>query len=328
MLYGALGFYFLPRATFQGDLTRVGLLPESEFGWQHKQPQLESQHFLQSPINEADVLVIGDSFSLSLVWQTILTKNNLKVHTEHWDNIEGVCIDFMDWLQRKQFKGKFIIFESIERGLVSNLDRSISCNAVQYKTNGLSIAEGQRGAPPTFFDIHAKDYSGKLSTGIRTQLNMMMYLLASLSDNFKAMSIANDVRLNRVANGCDIFSHKSCNDSLFLSKDDPAEIDQSALEKIKRLNSRLSGVIPIWAIVPNKSTSYLYSQKQFWNNLEQQTPAPNLLGMTEAAIKAKVIDLYPANNTHFSTTGYLLMGEAIYKTMSNTPQTKIGTLHY
>ena len=31
--YGVPGFYLLPLATYQGDLTRIGLLPESEFGW-------------------------------------------------------------------------------------------------------------------------------------------------------------------------------------------------------------------------------------------------------------------------------------------------------
>jgi len=67
--------------------------------------------------------------------------------------------------------------------------------------------------------------------------------------------------------------------------------------------------------VPNKSTAYLYPNKQFWNKAEQRFHTPNLLRMTQQAIEKKTVDLYPANNTHFSTTGYLLMGGAIYQTM-------------
>lgn len=68
-------------------------------------------------------------------------------------------------------------------------------------------------------------------------------------------------------------------------------------------------------IVPNKSTEYLYTNKQFWNKIEQRIHAPNLLRMTQESINQKVVYLYPANNTHFSTGRYLLMGEMIYKSM-------------
>lgn len=39
--YGAVGFHFLPQATFQGELTRMALLPESLFGWRQAQPALD-----------------------------------------------------------------------------------------------------------------------------------------------------------------------------------------------------------------------------------------------------------------------------------------------
>ena len=315
LIYGGMGFYFLPLATFQGDLTRVGLLPESEFGWRLPQPQLDTLLLKQSSLQDADVLVIGDSFSLSLVWQTALIKQHLKVRTEHWSNFGGVCANLMPWLRKQGFKGKFIILESIERSLISYLDDSISCAQVQYHRNSISINDGLGRSPVISFDIHAGNYAGKLSTGIQTQFNSITYKTLDLNNGFKGMPLANGIQLSRVTNGCELFSHNNCSDALFLDNDKAEEIENTAIEKIEQLNSRLSDITVIWAIVPNKSTAYLYPNKQFWNKIEQRMHAPNLLRMTQEAINQKLIDLYPANNTHFSTNGYLLMGDIIYKSM-------------
>lgn len=97
-------------------------------------------------------------------------------------------------------------------------------------------------------------------------------------------------------------------------------MNEEVLKNIEVLNSRLNGITPIWVFVPNKSTAYLYSDKQFWNEAERRFGAPNLLRMTRQAIDKKTVDLYPANNTHFSTTGYLLMGEEIFKAMQQIQQ--------
>ena len=56
--YGAIGFYFLPMASFQGDLTRIGMLPESQFGWRKPQPAVDPKLMQQSSMQDADVLVI------------------------------------------------------------------------------------------------------------------------------------------------------------------------------------------------------------------------------------------------------------------------------
>ena len=104
--------------------------------------------------------------------------------------------------------------------------------------------------------------------------------------------------------------------------DEPGEVEAGALKNIEALNSRLDGVTPVWAIVPNKTTAYLYPGKQFWNEAERHFGAPNLLRMTQLAISEKTVDLYPANNTHLSTTGYLLMGKEILKAIQHREQTR------
>lgn len=311
--YGSVGFYFLPLTTFQGDLTRMGLLPESLFGWTKPQPALDAKWLQQATMGEADVLVIGDSFSDGHVWQSVLTQHGLKVRTEVWDSMRGICADFMPWLRAQGFSGKYLVIESVERNLVDDLGKSVACQHMQYHPNPRT--DVPRTPPIVSFDVHLGNYTGKLSTGIKTQLNVLKYERLSRSPDFKSWLLPNDVRMARVPDGCELFSHASCNDALFLSYDKPKEIDASALENIGKLNARLEGITPIWVFVPNKSTAYLYPDKQFWNEAERRFQAPNLLRMTQQAIRAKTVDLYLGNNTHFSTTGYLLMGDEILKSV-------------
>ena len=311
--YGVVAFYFLPLATFQGELTRMGLLPEALFGWTKPQPAIDIKWLQQSSMREADVLVIGDSFSASRVWQTVLTQNGLKVRTESWDSMRGICTDFMPWVRAQGFAGKYVVLESIERNLVDDLGKSVACEHMQYHPNPHTDVAVY--PPAVSFDVHQGNYSGKLSTGIQTQLNVMKYERLSSTPNFSSWLLPNDVRMARVPNGCELFSHTSCKDALFLSYDKPEEVDATALMNIEKLNARLKDITPIWVFVPNKSTAYLYPDKQFWNEAERRFHAPNLLRMTQQAIQAKTIDLYLGNNTHFSTTGYLLMGGEIFKAM-------------
>ena len=313
MIYGATAFYFLPLATYQGELTRMGLLPETLFGWTKAQPAIDPQWMQQSSMKEADVLVIGDSFSDGRVWQTILTQHGFKVRTETWDSMRGVCADFTPWIRAQGFAGKYVVLESVERNLVDDLGKSVACQQMQYHPNRMTDAP--RFPPPVSFDVNRGNYAGKLSTGIETWLNVLKYERLSRSPDFKTWLLPNDVKMARVPKGCELFSHARCNDALFLSYDKPGEIEESALDNIEKLNARLTGVTPIWVFVPNKSTAYLYPNKQFWDKAEQRFHAPNLLRMTQNALQSGTVDLYLGNNTHFSTTGYLLMGEEILKSI-------------
>lgn len=321
LCYGAVGFYFLPQATFQGELTRMALLPESLFGWTKTQPSVNVGLMEQATMAQADVLVIGDSFSDGRVWQTVLTQRGLRVRTESWDSMRGICADFMPWLRAQGFAGKHIVFESIERNLADDLRKSVACERMQYHSN--ASTDAPRYPPGISFDVHAGNYAGKLSTGFRTLLNRQQYERLSRSDGFRKWVLPNDVTMARVPNGCELFSHARCDDALFLSYDQAGEVDSGALQHIAQLNARMEGVTPIWIFVPNKSTVYLYPDKQFWNEAERRYGAPNLLRMTQQALEHREVDLYPANGTHISTAGYLLMGEEILKAMQQ-PEKIVG----
>lgn len=312
--YGAIGYFFLPLAGFQGDLTRLAMLPESEFGWRKPQPAIAPNLLNQSPMQEADVLVIGDSFSDSRVWQVALTQRGLKVRTISWTSVGAICEDFTQWLQGQGFQGKFVVMEVIERNIESGLKKSVACQNMNANAD-VSI-EHPRYPPAESINFAQTDRSSRFSVGIQTALNHQAYEQYSGIAGFDSRYLNNGAKLARVKNGCDLFSHAKCNDALFLAEDKAEDINSGVFEDIEKVNARFGGVTPIWAFVPNKSTTYLHPNKVFWSEVTRRFGSPNLLQMNQAALKAKTVDLYPANNTHYSTTGYLLMGEEILKTIS------------
>jgi hypothetical protein len=310
-LYGLLGLYFLPLAVFQGDLTRMAMLPERLLGWRRVQPAIDQHLFQQSPIAQADVFVIGDSFSDGRVWQSVLAANQLKVHTLLWGELPFVCEDAATWLRAQGFKGRYFVIETNERNLPHRLNDSLDCKNVLHKEK---IGEANaRSAPIERFDIDHGDYSSKLSVGLRTAFNTFLFHDWEQSDIDHKVHLQPEVFLKKIKSGCSLFSHRKCDSALFYSPDSEQDVDPGALQKIRAINARLGDMVPIWVVIPNKATTYLYQEKYFWNALEQSVRAPNLLEMNLSAIKHGEVDLYPGNNTHYSTRGYLLMGDAILK---------------
>lgn len=322
LAYAAVGFYFLPAATFEGELTRMAMMPEAKFGWRKPQPAIDAKLMTQAKWDEADVLVVGDSFSDPRIWQTLLVREGIRVRTEQWNNVRGLCEDFMPWLRKLGFKGKYVVFEQVERHAVSDLERSLSCKKMDYRLN--SYTDAPRKPPIVSFDPDLGSYGGSLSIGWKTQVNDWWYERWSSSGDFSLREMPNGTRLGRVKDGCKLFSHRSCNDVLFIAEDRGAsDLPGGLLQTVEALNRRTPGIVPIWVFVPDKTTAYLYPDKKFWDEAEKRFNSPHLLRMTQRAINDRVVDLYPANGTHFTTTGYLLMGEEILKTLRQAGLTSI-----
>ena len=309
--YGAVGFYFLPLASFTGPLTRMGKIPESLFGWTKEQPAVNPEYLANASWHEADVLAIGDSFSIPHLWQSVLVKNGLKVHTETWEAMRNICDDFPEWLRSKGFKGRHVVIEVVEHNFKDTLDRSVNCKQMDYH----ATVELPVVPPPRLLTRNTTDYSGRFSVGIETELHALKYEKLAARPDFNTWDLGNNVRLNRIKDGCELFSHSSCNDALFLADDQVGDFGEDTLNKMQVINERLKDYKLIWVIVPNKSTAYLHPDKQFWNKTEQRFHAPNVLKVLREKIAYKTIDLYPANETHLSTTGYLILGDAIYQSL-------------
>ena len=304
-IYAIAGFYFLPLANFEGDLTRIGMLPESQFGWTKEQPAIDPNLMQQSTLQDADVLVIGDSFSAHRVWQSELVRHGLRVRSEDWTGVRNICDDFAQSITKRGFQGKYVIFEIVERNLEQFLNGSLACKKMEYHSS--VEVDMPHPPPPTHIDPEQNKYSGRLSVGIQVRFNMLREKLWGHKPE--------GLRLQHMTNGCTLFSHPRCDDILFLGRDSPSDLGENVLAKMEEINKRVGGYTPVWLVAPNKSTPYLYPDKKFWDVAEKRLHVPNVLRDFRDALRKNTVDLYPANNTHLSTTGYLIMGNTVYQSL-------------
>jgi hypothetical protein len=309
--YALVGFYFLPLASFEGNLTRMAKLPESYFGWTRPQPAIDPRLMRSAPWQDADVLVIGDSFSYAQLWQTVFAQKGVRVRTETWESVFNICGDFSDWLRSTGFKGRYIVIESVEAYFEDRVARSLECRHMEYHTPPQLATR----PPSTLPDRHSADYSGRLSVGIETELNARRYDRLSSLPGFKGWDEHGEASVERVENGCKLFSHPRCRDVLFYAKDRVQDMGENILDGMAGLDARMKDYTVAWVVIPDKSTVYLHPDKRFWDLAEQRFHAPNLLKAFRQQVQKQTIDLYPANNTHVSTTGYLILGDAIYRSM-------------
>lgn len=309
LVYGALGYALLPQAAFEGDLTRMAMLPEQLFGWRRPQPPLQPGELQQASMADADVLVIGDSFSMPRVWQVALWQKGLRVRTEHWDNFRAVCQDLPAFLVSKGFKGRHIVLQVVERNLGRVLGDSLSCAVTQYRSK--HQVDEAPFVSASFIDRQHAHRNGRMSVGIRTRAHGFWYERLAEDKGFESWPVTSDVRIARVANGCARFSHSACQDALFLTEDAREDLAPELVGQMAAVASRLNAWSVTWAVVPNKSTVYLHPGKRFWQIAQAQLKAPDLLGMTQRALAGGQVDLYLGNNTHFSTEGYQLMGAVV-----------------
>jgi hypothetical protein len=95
-----------------GDLTRIGLLPERAFGWNIAQPTLAGRPATVDKLGDAEILVAGDSFSISGVWQAYAFSSERKYMTLR---LGRICRDFPEFLAALGQLPKMLIIEVIER---------------------------------------------------------------------------------------------------------------------------------------------------------------------------------------------------------------------
>lgn len=307
-VWGSLFF-----TNYQGDLTRVGKWMESDFGWREPQPSIDPKLLVSSTLQEADVLVIGDSFSENLHWQSVLTQSGKKVATIHWGAIGFICEDFSKQLKASGFKGKQIIIQSIERGAVKQFEKSVDCSANKSITlNTYRTSSPIAASIPTdpVFNIN-----GQFIAGLETILHSAAIRVIphySKIHNYKSKG----TYIHPIEDGCKYFSHQLCQYGLFFHEDYKRPLlTEKTIEHIKTLKKRLSDYQTVWVVIPNKSS--IYGQKsstevmnQFWGNMESAKLGPNIYAATQQE-KRTTKDLYLPNDTHFGPYGYRFAGDQI-----------------
>ncbi|MBX3619262.1 MAG: hypothetical protein KF891_04625 [Rhizobacter sp.] len=293
---------------FQGDLARMARVSEAEFGATLEQPALDERLLVSVRMADADVLVLGDSFSQELRWQTVLVAQGLRVKTLHWRQLPGLCGDIGAWARERGFKGSLIVAESVERELRPQLHKNPGCR-MQADPLAASLPDEEHHTtpPPTRPPPVAMNWSETLLTGAITAWNMQR--VAHASDEIKLGA----VRMRPLPDGCRYFSHRACDKTLLLGADaerappGPPELD--ALQAAQRTIGR--DVPLLWIVVPDKTSVYFpRGNDAFWQALPGRGLGPDLHRVFVAS-KAQRKDLYEPDDTHLSAAGYLLLGEQV-----------------
>jgi hypothetical protein len=297
-------WYFEP---LDGDLTRVGHLPEKDFGWNQSQPLIAQDQLKSDALTDSDVFVIGDSFSEQLLWQTRLLPKHLKHSFIHWDQFKP-CENIGDALRQAGFKGRYVVLESLERYFQQRM------NAICKNNGGIKVKVHSKPSP-LMTRTHSLMTSIKSPTGgewtLKALINKIKFTYLERPGDFIVFNNARLVAMD----GCGLFSHQLCNYGLFFNGD----FDKPAFDSINNvlaINNNLlkAGIQPVWLVVPDKSTVYLNKRVStpIWDALARYPAlsAPNLADLFIQQSKL-VKDFYKPNDTHLSVNGYLYLGDLV-----------------
>ncbi len=127
LVFFVLGIRMQP---IDGDLTRIGAYPESQYGWSTPQRVFARPLFGSSLSDQADVLVIGDSFATAMSnhqWQNqVVAATGLTVSTvSSYDlTVDQVLAD----PAYRARPPRFLVLTLVERHFPSMLARQASCS--------------------------------------------------------------------------------------------------------------------------------------------------------------------------------------------------------
>ncbi len=321
VIFGCMEIYF---EKLYGDLTRIGNFPERYFGWQLPQPLITPDLFKDYPLDEADILVIGDSFSVARIWQTKLVADGLKVGTMTWGELkekEALPSDLGKTLRISGFKGRYVIIESVER-LFQGRMMALSKAPLHQISKTPFVVDTNFALYP--FTSRERVSWSKLNGGAWgvTALYNSIKLFLNLPQSYLKSGAVQAVNFD----GCQLFSHRLCNYGIFVEGDfNKHTFDSIANVLTVNRNLKAEGIQPIWMIIPDKATVYLgygkfnkYPYQNIWQSFAQypELLAPDL--GAEFTNKSRMIkDFYYPNDTHLSANGSLYMGSIMENQMRN-----------
>ncbi|VTU14623.1 hypothetical protein SRS16CHR_01187 [Variovorax sp. SRS16] len=302
-----------------GDLSRIGLMSDRDFGWKTTPPHVDPEYLRAVPVTQADILVIGDSFSMTNRWQSVLTKEGYRVTTIFWGQLdERICDDLDGWLDLAGFRGKLVILESVERLLAGRLDNTQTCAhmRVPFDAKTKPFIE-----PPAEVPGFALNWNAKLSSGWHTFWNTRR---AETTDDDNAIS-GYWTKARSVPDGCTMFSNRLCNKALFFGEDDDnGELTPKNAEQMRSITQAHRSRSIMWMVIPNKTTVYVAPDrsKDFVTALLKDGLGPDLFSFALDE-KRKIRDFFLPNDTHISMQGQLVLGarmlEAVRKILPAPP---------
>lgn len=289
-----------------GDLTRIGRLSERDFGWRDPPPVVPPALLVGSPVQDADIMVIGDSFSMTFRWQSQLVKAGYRVTTSYWGQYaNALCGDFDEWVQRSGFKGKLIIAESVERLLDQRTRDSAKCkdapSPLPYSAESRPLINPDEATPD-----FAPNWNVQFMTGVVTYYHTWKAKRSDESTYFDR-----ETWVHPVPNGCKFFSHRQCDRMLFFQEDeDNGPLTLDTLARMKAFTAAHTRIPIMWMVIPNKTTVYLKPDfsKDFEAAFRESKLGPDLYAFAREK-KDSMRDFWFSNDTHMSMHGQLALGD-------------------
>lgn len=311
-VWGLLWLWTLLTPSFEGDLTRVGRLSERAFAARQVQPVIDAALRVNSPLGEADVLVVGDSFSASRMWQSQLVAAGSRVATLHVRETPGFCPQLANWLRQRGFRGHTLVLQTVQRDLDRYLAHAAQCSVAKVRRAGQAEAPLSPGLNAASAPRRSAD---SLLTGLLTAINTHRALSTSGEQVLKDFGDAERVCVRRMPEGCASFSHRACGWGLFLADDlERPALSPATLAAMEALTKILGAVHVVWAVMPDKSTLYLEPARYaaFGASLQSRRLGPDLLA-TLMALPGR--DIFLPNDTHLSSAAYVRVGQRLLEWM-------------
>lgn len=291
-----------------GALTRIGQVSEHDFEPLRLPPPIDFSLIRQAPIDRADVLVIGDSFSHYFAWQSVLVAAGYPVATVHWDKVPTPCGDIGAWLQSAGFRGRLVLIESIEFLLPERLEAMRHCKSMGRQPFAPSPTPTTNPShPPAGFALNT---GARLTSGLVTYLHTREVRKSRGLVTFEAGRWGSTVFASPVQDGCQQFSSRICDKSLFLEIERTTpELTAADADFMARFSAQARPLTVRWMVIPNKTTVYLDTGRNaaFVARAQALGIGPDLFTPAQTA-RRDIQDLYWPHDNHWSMAGQLYFG--------------------
>lgn len=309
VLFWALALHLDPVV---GDLTRIGRWSENDFGWNAPQPVIDIAENGRA-ITRPDIVVLGDSFSVSNYWQSALSLKTGKKILTYWYDDVGCIENWIAWA-REHPVADLVIVQVVERNFVDWFRNVAPCRA---------------GAP-----LPAEVPSGRTASHRPTwppTLDIKYLFLTALNSIHMTLRPHAAITHGDVVNipirpGCASFSHRRSTRLLHYIHDlrgmrwTDEDIGE-AVGNVRRFKETVTraGKKFLFVVIPNKLSVY---QKCLDDRSHIRFPdltrrlreagieTPDLQNVFAGNVD-RIVDLYYPDNTHWSTRGYQLAAETI-----------------
>lgn len=315
-----LSLYLEP---LNGGLTRIGQLAERDFGQRKAQAPLM---LTSSPANQAEVLVLGDSFSQDHAWQSELSRlTGLKTASYHLDIN---CAD--DWLEaaisgQLSKSVRHIVLQSVERNVIKRFHEELqSCDTQTFRSHEPATANliGERSR----FNVLPMNI-GYLSQAFHNHLRL---------NDLTPPNAFNRTRRTRLTKST-LFSHNRAGELLYYADDEAYKqrywkeddvTDTLSFLARWQLRAAARNIQLTVLIIPDKHSVYqpwIATKIQgipvgydLYPRLTNQLGAYAdwLTPFREAA--NAITDFYWPNDTHLSLDGYRYLAHTLASRMSAT----------